>query len=91
LAFILSEAKRLDPPLYPLVVLLAMTGMRIGEALAVQVGDIDLEGRSIHIKRTWGSRAKADQQARFNSPKGKRGRLIDMSQQLTDTMKLYLA
>jgi integrase len=52
LAFILSEAKRLDPALYPSVLLLARTGMRIGEALALQAGDIDLDGRCIHIKRT---------------------------------------
>ena len=35
LAFILSEANQLDPPLYPIVLLLARTGMRIGEALAL--------------------------------------------------------
>jgi integrase len=91
LAFILSEAKRLDPALYPIVLLLARTGMRIGEALALQAGDIDLDGRCIHIKRTWGSRAKQNREHRFNSPKGKRDRLVDMSKQLTDTMKLHLA
>jgi Phage integrase family len=80
LAFILSEAKRQDPPLYPIVLLLARTGMRIGEALALQARDIDLDGRCIHIKRTWGSRTKANRAERFNSPKGKRDRLVDMSQ-----------
>jgi integrase len=84
LAFILVEVKRLDPPLYPIVLLLARTGMPIGEALALQAGDIDLDSRCIHIKRTWGSRAKANQQARFNSPKGRRERSVNMSKQLTD-------
>jgi integrase len=87
----LSETKRLDPPLYPIVLLLARTGMRIGEALALQAGDIDLDNRCIHIKRTWGSRSKANREERFNSPKGKRDRLTDMSKQLTDVMKLHLA
>jgi integrase len=91
LAFILSEAKRLDPALYPSVLLLARTGMRIGEALALQAGDIDLDGRRIHIKRTWGSPAKQNREHRFNSPKGKRDRLVDMSKQLTDTTKLHLS
>jgi integrase len=91
LAFILSEAKRLDPPLCPIVLLLARTGMRIGEALALQAGDIDLDNRCIHIKRTWGSRSKVNREKRFNSPKGKRDRLVDMSKQLTDVMKLHLA
>jgi integrase len=33
--------------------------MRIGEALTLQAGDIDLGSRCVHIKRTWGSRTKA--------------------------------
>jgi integrase len=65
--------------------------MRIGEALALQAGDIDLDGRCIHIKRTWGSRPKQNREHRFNSPKGKRDRLVDMPKQLMDTMKLHLA
>jgi integrase len=65
--------------------------MRIGEALALQAGDIDLDNWCIHIKRTWGSRSKANREERFNSPKGKRDRLTDMSKQLTDVMKLHLA
>jgi integrase len=91
LAFVLSEAKRLDLLLYPIVLLLARTGMRIGEALALQARDIDLDNRCIHIKRTWGNRSKANREERFNSPKGKRDRLTDMSKQLTDVMKLHLA
>src|SRR5215475_3299381 len=65
LVFILSEAKRLDPPLYPIVLLLTRTGMRIGEALGLQAGDIDLDNRCIHIKRIWGSRSKANREERF--------------------------
>lgn len=91
LAFILDTAKRTDPTLYPIVLLLARTGMRIGEALTLQAGNIDLGSRSIHVKRTWGSRRKADQEGRINTPKGGRYRLVDMSNQLTDVMKLHLA
>jgi integrase len=64
--------------------------MRIGKALAFQAGDIDLVGRYLHIKRTWGSRAKIHWGQRFNSPKGMRDRLLDMSKQLMDVMKLHL-
>jgi integrase len=70
LAFVLSEAKRLDPLLYPIVLLLARTGLWIGEALALQAGDIDFDNRCIHIKRTWGSRSKANREERFNSQRG---------------------
>jgi integrase len=65
--------------------------MLIGEALARQIGDIDIDRRCIHIVRTWGSRRKADQEHRFNSSKGKRDRLVDMSKQLTGMTKLHLA
>jgi integrase len=91
LVFILNEVKRLDPGLYPVVFLLARTGLRLGEALALQVGDLDLDARHIHVQRTWGSRLGAHGALRFNTPKGRRARLVDMSKQLTATMKLHLA
>jgi integrase len=91
LAFLLDKAKRIDPPLYPIIFLLARTGLRIGEALTLQVGDIDLTNHCIHITRTWASRTKANREKRYNSPKGRRDRLVDMSRQLTDVMKLHLA
>jgi integrase len=69
---------------------LARTSRRIGEALALQTGDIDIDRRCIHIVRTWGSRTKGDQEHRFNSPKGKRDRLVAMSKQLTGMTKLHL-
>jgi integrase len=70
LAFILDEAKNLDPGLYPIVLLTARTGLRIGEALALKVGDIDLDARHIQVKRTWGSRAQANGTLRFNPRRG---------------------
>jgi hypothetical protein len=65
--------------------------MRIGEVLALQAGDIDIDRRCIHIVRTWGSRTKAKQEHRWNSTKGKRDRLVDTSKQLTGMTKLHLA
>jgi integrase len=75
----------------PIILPLARTGMRIGEALALQTADIDIDRRCIHIVRTWGSRTKADQEHRFDSAKSKRDRLVDMSKQLTGMMKPHLA
>lgn len=37
----------------PLVATLVGTGMRIGEATALQVGDLDLPRRLAHIRRAW--------------------------------------
>lgn len=36
-----------------LIRLLAFAGLRIGEALSLQVGDVDLAARRIHVERTW--------------------------------------
>ena len=66
--------------LYPIMLPLARTGVHIGEAPMLQAGDIDLGGQCTHIKRTWGSRAKANQEKRFNSPKGRWDRLVDTSE-----------
>ncbi len=68
---------------YPLFLLLARTGVRIGEALGLRWGDIDFNGRFINLKRSL-SRGK------ITTLKGKRGRRIDMSLQLTETLKAHL-
>ena len=68
---------------YPLFLLLARTGIRVGEALGLQWGDIDFNGRFINLKRSL-SRGK------ITTLKGKRGRLVDMSLQLAETMKAHM-
>jgi len=65
---------------YPLALTLARTGMRLGEALALQWDDIDFEERCIFIQRTF-SRGK------IGLPKSGKRRRIDMSRQLTQVLK----
>ena len=67
---------------YPLFLLLARTGVRIGEALAVQWDDVDFAGRCIEIKRSI-------VRGRISKPKNGKTRRVDMSQHLADTMKAY--
>lgn len=43
----------------PLIFLLASTGMRLGEATALRVGDVDVERRGITISRSWNRTGKA--------------------------------
>ncbi len=64
---------------YPLALTLARTGMRIGEALALQWGDIDFNGRFITIKRGFS-------RGRVEAPKNGKMRKVDMSKQLTETL-----
>lgn len=71
--------------------LLLYTGMRIGEALGLQISDIDFKAREIHINRTVGMITKESGHGnRFyvSTPKTKAGkRVIPMS----DTVKELLA
>jgi integrase len=90
LAFLLQTASQKMPEAYPVVLLLARTGMRIGEALGLQVQDIDFGRREIVVKRTWGSRSRIYGEARINTPKSGKPRSVDMSRQLVQTLKTYL-
>ena len=67
------------PTHYPLFLLLARTGLRIGEALALQWDDIDFNGRFINVQRSFSK-------GRVGSPKSGRSRMVDMSRQLADTL-----
>jgi integrase len=60
-----------DDRLYALWRLLAMTGMRRGEALGVSWQDVDMEGGSVTIRRAW---IPVDGVARFSEPKSRSSR-----------------
>ena len=70
------------PNQYTLFMLLARTGMRIGEALALKWGDLDYNGRFIEVKRSY-------VRNRISTPKNKKGRRVDMSFQLAETLKTH--
>jgi integrase len=55
LAFLLQTAAEKMPQAYPIILLLARTGMRIGEELALQIDDLNFVQREISVKRTWGN------------------------------------
>lgn len=65
---------------YPLFLLLARTGMRIGEALAVKWGDIDFNSRFIEVQRSI-------VRGEVSTPKSGKSRRVDMSLQLTEALK----
>jgi len=70
------------PKHYTLFLLLARTGMRIGEALALKWGDLDYNGRFIEVKRSY-------VRDRISTPKNKQGRRVDMSLQLSEALKAH--
>ena len=67
------------PQHYPMALTLCRTGMRLGEAIGLQWGDIDFNGRFITIQR---GRSKS----RTETPKNGKSRKVDMSLQLKDTL-----
>ncbi len=67
------------PHYFPLTLCLARTGMRIGEAVALEWGDIDFNSRTIHIRR-------ASARGRIQTPKSGKSRKVDMSLQLTEVL-----
>jgi len=67
---------------YALFLLLLRTGMRIGEALALEWGDIDFNGRFVHVQRGL-SRKKIE------TPKTGKTRRIDMTPHLAETLTAH--
>ncbi len=68
------------PEHFTLFLLLARTGMRIGEALALQWDDVDFDKRFIEVKRSY-------VRGRISTPKNSKTRRVDMSLQLAEALK----
>jgi len=79
----LDTARTYVPRYYPLFLFLLRTGSRIGEAMALQPGDIDFRGQFIQIRRNWTRR-------KLTTPKNNKRRRVDMSPQLEEVLKNHL-
>ena len=64
-----------------ILLLLARTGMRLGEALALQWQDLNFAEREIRVARALGAAGRID------TPKSGRGRTVDVSQELVRTLR----
>jgi len=79
LQLLLDEFKKEEPYHYYLVFLLANTGMRISEALALQWQDIDFNNRIITVERAF-------VRGRLEDPKNYKSREIDMTVNLSNIL-----
>jgi integrase len=79
----LDGARHHAPGEYPLFLCALRTGMRLGELLGLQWGDIDFHGRFIEVRRNLVA-------GRVTSPKNGKTRRVDMSKQLTLALKALL-
>jgi len=72
-----------SPRYYPLFLTALRTGMRLGELIALQPGDLDFNGGFIEIRRAFS-------RGRLTTPKSGKSRRVDMSNGLAETLKQHL-
>jgi integrase len=81
----LETTRQHFPRYYSFFLTLARAGLRLGEALALQWDDIDLHGRFIEVRHAYCHTSR-----KVQTPKNGKTRRVDMSQQLTETLKTLL-
>ncbi|MBW1707651.1 MAG: site-specific integrase [Deltaproteobacteria bacterium] len=79
----LDTCNELVPEYYPFFLMAARTGMRLGELLAVHVGDLDFNSRFIWVRRSY-------RRGQVTPPKNGKERKVDMSDQLAESLKRHL-
>lgn len=80
---LLDTVKEHWPDDYAFFLCALRTGMRLGELLALQWGDIDVAGRFLEVRRNIVS-------GRVTTPKNHNRRRVDMSLRLTETLEQRL-
>ena len=71
------------PRYYPFFLTLLRTGCRLGEAIALQPGDLDFRGKFIEIRRNFTN-------GKLTTPKSNKPRRVDMSDRLIQVLKDHL-
>jgi integrase len=71
------------PRYYPFFLTALRTGMRLGELIALQPGDLDFNGGFIEVRRSYS-------RGRLTTPKSGKTRRVDMSNGLAETLKQHL-
>lgn len=81
LTLFLGTAEKHFPKYYPFFLLLAKTGMRLGEAIALRWADIDFNGHLIHVRQNI-------VRGRVTTPKSNQVRKVDVSDHLEEVLKV---
>jgi integrase len=77
----LDAAHRHFPRHYAMLLCAPRTGLRFGELVGLQWGDLDFQGRFIDVRRSVGDGGRVE------LPKNKRIRRVDMSRQLAEELQ----
>jgi integrase len=78
----LTTAEREEPKYFALFFTLARSGLRLGEAFALEPEDLDYESREIVVRRAFSS-------GQLDTPKSGRSRRVDMSLKLRDVLQRH--
>jgi integrase len=81
---ILTAAEGAYPEWRVFFLVMARTGLRVGECLALQPDDLDLARGTLWVRRTW-------TRGRLGSPKGNRSRGVDLTPQTVDALNGWLS
>jgi integrase len=81
---ILTAAEGAYPEWQVFFLVMARTGLRVGECLALQPDDLDLARGTLWVRRTW-------TRGRLGSPKGNRSRAVDLTPQTIDALNGWLS
>jgi integrase len=81
----LSTAERVEPWWAPAWTVQVLTGLRPGELYALEEADLDLDARTLRVKRTL-----SDDGERIDSPKGGIGRDVDLSNEAVRVLRGHL-
>lgn len=83
LGHLLETCRKHFPAHYPFILLLSRAGLRVGEAVALQWGDVDFHGLFLNVIHNWVD-------GHFYMPKSGEGRRVDLSPHLAETLKALL-
>jgi len=81
---VLAVAKERESHFFPMLFTLASTGIRLGEALGLQVGDVDLERGKFYIRRSV-------RKFRVGSPKSRKPRKVDVPPATVAVLRDWIA
>lgn len=70
----LDTAQKASPELFPLFLLAFRTGLRMGELLPLEWGDVDFRGRFLEVRRSY-------KNGQYSRPKNGKSRRVDLSNQ----------
>ncbi len=89
----LDWSEERDDDLYTAWLVLAMTGMRRGEALALRWGDVDFTAGTLSVRRSAGRIVTkgAGEEIVVGPPKSGRSRVIDLDERTLSTLRSYRA